>query len=79
MLILPTKVQPGDLIAVEHFNGLIDGLSDLNDRLTKLEQPSVATAGTQITALLPSGTWHIGDTMHIIGQGFDVVQVADGH
>lgn len=74
MPILPTKVQPGDLITHEFMNNLIDVCDDLQKRVSRLEEPAVAPAGMQISALLPSGRKRIGDPLYIIGQGFDVLQ-----
>lgn len=67
---VPDKVQAGDLITSDFMNKLIDVCIDLQGRLSQIETPTVTPAGTQITALLPSGVKHIGDALYIIGQGF---------
>jgi hypothetical protein len=71
---VPDKVQAGDLITSDFMNKLIDVCVDLQGRVSKLETPTITPTGTQINALLPSGDKHIGDTLYIIGQGFDAPQ-----
>ena len=65
------KVQPGDLITSDLMNQVLTDIVDLQDRVGRLEAPSGSTGRTKITNLLPSGTKRIGDTLHIIGSGFN--------
>ena len=47
------QVKPGDLITADLLNALIDDITDLRDRVTKLETGAAAGSSVQITAFNP--------------------------
>jgi len=65
------QVRPGDLITANLMNQVLAEIANLQQRVAGLEKTGSETKKTEITDLLPSGTKRIGDTVHIIGQGFD--------
>ena len=70
---LPDPVRPGDLITADFFNGLIERLAALEERVDVLEGDAGGDA-VAITQLIPSGTANdpirVGQTLQILGQNF---------
>lgn len=66
------KVQPGDLITASFVNTLIDQLAALDGRVSALEGALPGNAMLQIFAPLVTDTYHVGDELRIVGQGFGI-------
>jgi hypothetical protein len=62
-----TPVKPGQLITAAYFNQVFGAF---DSRITALEAVSGTKGQTVIQQLLPLGTFHVQDEMHIIGQNF---------
>jgi len=65
------KVQPGELISSDLLNQTLIDVADLQIRVATLENSVISNKETKITDLLPTANRHIGDTLHIIGEGFN--------
>jgi hypothetical protein len=72
MTISVQKVVPGDLITAAFVNELIDLMLALDARVTALEAALPGSQSMRIFAPISSDTFHIGDELRIIGQGFGV-------
>jgi hypothetical protein len=68
------KVQPGDLITAQFFNGLIDVLAALDGRVATLE--GGITGPMRIISPLPSDRIAMSDELRIFGEGFGVPSLA---
>ncbi|HLK69140.1 MAG TPA: IPT/TIG domain-containing protein [Bryobacteraceae bacterium] len=68
--IIPPKVNPGDLITANYINSLIDALSGLDQRVTKLESIGSVSNPVIITGFTATQPVHVGDQIEIDGAGF---------
>ena len=67
------NVLPGDLITAFDMNRVLQALSSLDDRVTRLEGSVISGAGVAITDLdPPSGTIKVGDPLTVIGRNFGI-------
>lgn len=66
------RVQPGDLITSSFVNSLIDTLVDLDRRIASLEAGVTTSRQMMIFSPTPTDTFHVGDEMRILGQGFGI-------
>ena len=72
---IPAKVNPGDLIASIYLNQIIDVLSGLDQRVTKLESVGSVTNPVIITGFTATQPVHVGDQIEVDGAGFMVPAV----
>jgi hypothetical protein len=73
------KVNPGDLITADFFNGLIDVLDAFDDRLTKLEgdMPDVPPGGAPVLeSRNPKDDVRVGEQLSLIGRNFGPIAQA---
>jgi hypothetical protein len=63
------QVQSGDVITANLMNQIIQALSGLDGRLSKLEAGATSTGGVTISAFNPPGV-RVGDILEIDGSGF---------
>jgi hypothetical protein len=68
-LVIPDHVEPGDIVQSEEFNGIIDVLHDLWNRVALLEG-GVGGIGVAIFSLSPSGDLRVGQELTIFGRNF---------
>jgi hypothetical protein len=70
MLKIPDHVQPGDIVKSDGFNGVVDVLQDMSQRLTLLESGGTTGNGVAITSLAPAGDLRVGQEVTIFGRNF---------
>ncbi len=73
--IIPPKVNPGDLIASAYLNQIIDALSGLDQRVSKLEAVGSVTNPVIITGFTATQPVHVGDQIEVDGAGFMIPSV----
>jgi hypothetical protein len=69
------QVKPGDLITADLLNALIDDITDLRDRVAKLETGAATGSSVRITAFNPppppaGAGQHLGQVLQIYGENF---------
>jgi hypothetical protein len=69
MVNIPDHVEPGDLVKSVEYNGIIDVLHDLLNRVQLLEG-GVGGIGVAITSIVPSGDLRVGQEITIFGRNF---------
>jgi hypothetical protein len=67
---IPDHVEPGDIVQSDGYNGVIDALKDLEDRVALLEAGGVVGGGVAITSLAPAGDLRVGQELTIFGRNF---------
>jgi hypothetical protein len=67
---IPPKVNPGDLITASFMDQIIDALSGLDQRVSKLESTGAVTNPVQITGFTATQPIRIGDQIEVDGAGF---------
>lgn len=67
---IPPKVNPGDLITASYMDQIIDALSGLDQRVSKLEATGSIANPVQITGYTANQPVHVGDQIEIDGSGF---------
>lgn len=70
MVKIPDHVLPGDIVESLGFNGVVDALQDLSQRLATLESGGVVGNGVAITSLAPAGDLRVGQEVTIFGRNF---------
>ena len=70
-----TKVKPGDLITADFINGLIDNITNLNQRIKTLEDGFSEAGDVRITAFKPppppyDNGQNLGQVLQIFGDNF---------
>jgi hypothetical protein len=71
-------VKPGDLITADFANGLLNTLSALDDRVTKLETATTPSApgAPVLQRRNPTGTVHVGELLTLFGRNFAPIDKA---
>jgi hypothetical protein len=67
---IPNHVDPGDIIKSIDFNGVVDVLQDLTNRVALLEDSGTVGGGVKITSIAPSGDLRVGDEVTLFGRNF---------